>query len=141
MGRVIGLDVGTKTVGIAVSDPGRSLASPVRTLSRRSVRDDADRLVALIRDHEADQVVVGLPFELDGTEGRSARLARQIGQALVDRGLVVRYVDERYTSVEADRQLIQAGLSRARRKEVIDQAAAVLILQSWLDHPELEEHG
>src|SRR5262245_61624663 len=141
MGRVMGLDVGTKTIGIAVSDPGRTLASPVRTLSRRSVRDDADRLVSLAGDHEADEVVVGLPYELDGTEARSARLARQIGAALVERGLVVRYVDERYTSVEADRQLLEVGLSRARRKEVIDQAAAVLILQSWLDHPELEEHG
>jgi putative Holliday junction resolvase len=135
------LDVGTKTVGIAVCDAERRLASPVRTLARRGVRDDADRLVAIARDLEAAEAVVGLPFELDGTEGRSARLARQIGAALVERGLVVRYVDERYTSVEANRQLIDAGLSRERRKAVIDQAAAVLILQSWLDHPELEENG
>lgn len=141
MGRVVGLDVGTKTVGIAVCDAERRLASPVRTLARRGVRDDADRLVAIARDLEAAEAVVGLPFELDGTEGRSARLARQIGAALVERGLVVRYVDERYTSVEANRQLIDAGLSRERRKAVIDQAAAVLILQSWLDHPELEENG
>ncbi|MEQ1567902.1 MAG: Holliday junction resolvase RuvX [Myxococcota bacterium] len=140
MSRVLGLDVGTKTVGIAISDPGRTLASPVRTLSRRSVRDDADRLFALAQEQAVAEVVVGLPYELDGSETRSARLARQIGGALVERGLIVRYVDERYTSVEAERQLLSVGMSRARRKEVIDQAAAVLILQSWLDHPELEEN-
>lgn len=141
MTRALGLDVGTKTIGVAMSDPGRRLASPVRTLSRRSVREDCGVIDALARSQEVDHVIVGLPYELDGTEGRSARLARQIGQGLAALGWTVGYVDERYTSVDAERQLIQAGVSRARRKDVIDQAAAVLILQSFLDHPELEEHG
>lgn len=141
MGRALGLDVGTKTIGIAMSDPLRKLASPVRTLGRRSVRDDTERIDAFAREQGVDRVIVGLPFELDGSEGRSARLARQIGDALAAAGWSVGYVDERYTSVDAERQLIEAGLSRARRKEVIDQAAAVLILQSFLDHPELEENG
>jgi putative Holliday junction resolvase len=138
VGRVMGLDVGTKTIGIAVSDPTRMLASPVRTLSRRSVREDTEQLAKIVAEQGIELLVVGLPYELDGSETRSARLARQIGEALGARtGLPVRYVDERYSSVDAERQLIEAGMSRARRKQVIDQAAAVLILQSYLDHPEL----
>lgn len=141
MARVLGLDVGTKTIGVAVSDPGRVLASPVRTLSRRSVQQDVAALLHLAAELAAGEAILGLPYELDGSEGRSARLARQIGGGLAAGGLVVRYVDERFTSVEAERRLIEAGMSRARRREVIDQQAAVGILQSWLDHPELEEHG
>ncbi|MEZ4240996.1 MAG: Holliday junction resolvase RuvX [Myxococcota bacterium] len=137
---MIGLDVGTKTIGIAASDPTRMLASPVRTLGRRSVARDSDEIVALAQELGAAEFVVGLPFELDGSEARSARLARQIGEALVERtGQPVHYVDERFTSVDAERQLIQAGMRRAKRKAVIDQAAAVIILQSFLDHPELAE--
>lgn len=133
-GRVLGLDVGTKTIGIAMSDPGRMLASPVRTLSRRSVREDADSLKKLIAAEHVVEIVVGMPYELDGSEGRSARLARQIGDALAaGTGLPIRYVDERYTSVDADQMLIEVGLSRERRRAVIDQQAAVLILQSFLD--------
>jgi putative Holliday junction resolvase len=138
MGRALALDVGTKTIGVAMSDPGRRLASPVRTLSRKSVAADTAELAALVVAEGVDVVVVGLPLELDGTEDRSARLARQVGTALASRcGVAVVYVDERFTSVDADRQLIEAGLSRDRRRRVIDQAAAVLILRSFLEHPEL----
>ena len=138
MGRVLALDVGTKTIGIAVSDPLRMLASPLQTLARKGVRDDADRLARIASEQAVDLVVVGLPYELDGSEARSARLARQVGEAVGQRtGLPVRYVDERYSSVDAHQQLIAAGMSRARRKQVIDQQAAVVILQSFLDHPEL----
>ena len=78
--------------------------------------------------------MVGLPFELDGTEERSARLARQIGKALHEAtGIPVFYVDERYTSVDAERQLIQANISRDKRKRIIDQQAAIIILQSYLE--------
>jgi len=138
MGRVMGLDVGTKTIGIATSDESRLIASPVRTLSRRSVVRDVEGLADEVGERGIEVFVVGLPYELDGTEARSARLARQIGEALVERyGLPVHYVDERFTSVDAERQLIEAGVSRQRRKEVIDQQAACIILQSFLDHPEL----
>jgi putative holliday junction resolvase len=138
VGRALGLDVGTKTIGIAMSDPGRRLASPVRTHARRSVVHDAEVLASFVVEQGVDVIVVGLPLELDGTEERSARLARQIGTALHERtGVEVCYIDERFTSVDADRQLIEAGLSRDRRRQVIDQAAAVLILRSYLEHPEL----
>jgi putative Holliday junction resolvase len=135
VGRVIGLDVGTKTIGVAMSDPTRMLASPVTTVARQGVQKDVERLVALMDGRGVDAIVVGLPYELDGAEERSARLARQVGDALAARaGLPVTYVDERFTSVEASRLLIASGARRKKRKEVIDQAAAMLILQSFLDH-------
>lgn len=135
MGRVVGLDVGTKTIGVAMSDPTRMLASPVTTVARQGVGKDVERLVALLDGRGVDAIVVGLPYELDGGEERSARLARQVGDALAARtGLPVTYVDERFTSVEASRLLIASGARRKKRKEVIDQAAAMLILQSFLDH-------
>ena len=134
MGRVLGLDVGTKTIGVAVSDGLGMLAHPVCTVSRQGVRKDVVQLAAIASERTAEAVVVGLPLELDGTEERSARLARQIGAAMREAtGLPVLYVDERYSSVDAERQLIEARVGRARRKEVIDQQAAVLILQSYLE--------
>lgn len=140
MTRLMGLDVGTKTIGVAISDALGMLASPVLTLARASVQRDSDALVLLAEERGVAGLVVGLPYELDGTEQRSARLARQIGDAMADKtGLPVHYVDERFTSVDAERQLIAAGASRAKRKSVIDQQAAVLILQSFLDHPTIAE--
>jgi putative Holliday junction resolvase len=130
----MGLDVGTKRIGVAFSDPTGTFAQPDRTLSREGVRADVEALAALAKARGAARTIVGLPYELDGSEGRSARLARQIGDALAALGFAVTYVDERFTSVEAERALVAQDVSRARRKAVIDQAAAVLILQSWLDH-------
>ncbi len=134
VGRVLALDVGTKTIGVAVSDALGMLAHPVTTLSRKGVRKDAIKIAALAAEKSVERVIVGLPLELDGTEERSARLARQIGCAVREStGLPVVYLDERYSSVDAERQLIEADVSRSRRKEIIDQQAAVLILQSFLD--------
>lgn len=135
MGRVIGLDVGTQTIGIALSDELRMFTTPHSTLERHGVQKDTARLMAIIQERKVDHVVVGLPYELDGSEQRSARLARQIGDAVSEAsGLPVTYIDERFTSVEAERLLIAQNVSRKRRKEVIDQVAAALILQSFLDH-------
>ncbi|MEN0062889.1 MAG: Holliday junction resolvase RuvX [Myxococcota bacterium] len=134
----MGLDVGTKTIGIAVSDEARIIASPLRTLSRRSVKRDVDELGPIVEERGIEAVVVGLPYELDGSEARSARLARQVGEAVRERFEVpVHYVDERFTSVDAERQLIEARVSRQRRREIIDQQAACIILQTFLDHPEM----
>jgi len=132
---VIGLDVGTKTIGVAVSDPLRMFAQPVETVGRKGLKTDLPKLQALVVRHEVDAIVVGLPLELDGSESRSARLARQVGDGLGElTGLPVHYVDERFSSVEAERALVQQDVSRKRRKQIIDQAAAVLILQGYLDH-------
>jgi putative Holliday junction resolvase len=130
--RAIGLDVGTKTIGVAVSDALGIAAHPVRTLTRQGVAKDAAALTELARSLGAATAVVGLPYELDGSEQRPARLARQIGDALAAAGLHVSYMDERFSSVDATRRLIDAGVGRDRRKEVVDQAAAMLILEGWL---------
>lgn len=134
-GRAIGLDVGTKTIGVALSDPMGLTARPVRTLARQSVMKDSAKLAELCQAEDVRHLIVGLPLELDDTEGRSARLARQIGVALGEHlGLVPVWIDERFTSVDAEEILVRLDVSRRKRKEVIDQVAAVLILQSWLDH-------
>jgi len=133
IGRVVALDVGTKTVGVAVCDPGRVVVRGVTTLARSGMKADIPRLVAILASLDVTEVVVGLPLELDGTESRSARLARQVGEALgAEVRLPVHYCDERYSSVQAERRLLAQGLSRERRREVIDQEAAAVILESWL---------
>jgi putative Holliday junction resolvase len=133
MGRVVALDVGTKTIGVACTDPLRITVQPVRTLARSGVRQDIVALEPVLASLAPDVVVVGLPLELDSSESRSAKLARQIGEAVATTlGLTVEYHDERFTSVEAERHLLALNLSRQRRKEVIDMAAAMVILESWL---------
>ncbi len=131
--KVIALDVGTKTIGVAATDPLGMFAQPVCTVSRKGVKKDVAVLQTIFAEQDVGAVVVGMPYELDGTEERSARLARQIGEAVEEAtGLSVHYVDERYSSVEAERRLIEAGVKRKKRREIIDQAAAVVILESWL---------
>jgi len=139
----VALDVGTKTIGVAETDPLRLFAQPVCTLRRQGVRHDTAAIQALIEQREVTQVVVGLPLELDGTEERSARLARQIGEAVRElSGLPVSYMDERYSSVEAENRLISMNLSRKRRKEIIDQVAAIVILESYLaSEPAVDDEG
>jgi putative holliday junction resolvase len=132
MSCILALDVGTKTIGVARARG--AMAFPVTTLRRKSVRSDTEQLYQLCRKNKATEVVVGLPYELDGAEGRSARLARQIGVALGARtGLPIHYQDERYSTVEASRRLTEQGLNSRQQRSVIDQAAAAVILQDWLD--------
>jgi putative Holliday junction resolvase len=135
MGRTaVGLDVGTKTIGVAATDGLGMMAHPVLTVARKGVRKDCVKLIEIVEARKLEVIVVGLPMELDGSEERSARLARQIGEEMREQtGLPVCYVDERFSSVDAERRLIAAGASRKKRKQIIDQAAAVLILQTWLD--------
>lgn len=136
MGTTLGLDVGTQTIGVAATDALGMMAHPLLTITRKSVVRDADEVAKIARDRKADRVIVGMPYELDGTEERSAKLARQIGERVAEvTGLPVEYVDERYSSVEAESRLLQANVSRAKRKEVIDQLAAVIILERWLSAP------
>jgi putative Holliday junction resolvase len=135
MGRVIALDVGTKTIGVALSDPTRMLASPVLTIARRSVARDVAEVQKIIVDRSVDAIVVGLPYELEGGERRSAKLARQVGDALAEAtSLPVTYIDERFSSVDAELRMREAGFKRTKRDALIDAAAAALILQSFLDH-------
>lgn len=126
----MGIDVGSVRVGIALSDPQGILAHPLMTVGP----EDLDEVVALIREHEVTGVVVGLPKTLRGDEGPAADITRRYAQDLASRMAVpVRLVDERLTTVTAHRQLGSSGLTERGRRSVVDQAAAVLILQGALD--------
>jgi putative Holliday junction resolvase len=132
----IAVDVGTVRIGVARSDPRGVLAVPVTTLAR-SPSDDRDiaELAGLVAQYEAAGVVVGLPRTLGGREGQAAQLAREYGARLAARiaPVTVRYVDERLTTVSAQRKLHQGGVRGPAGRAVIDQAAAVELLQHWLD--------
>jgi putative holliday junction resolvase len=132
--RIFGLDVGTRTVGVAISDALGMTAQPLTTLRRTGLRADLAELRRLAETHEVRQAVVGLPLNMDGTEGPSAATARAFGEALARAlDIPVEYQDERLSTVAAQRALLEADVSRARRREVVDQVAAALILQTWLD--------
>ena len=135
-GVVVAVDVGTVRVGVAASDPSGLLASPVATLARDPRGDaDLDGLAALVAEREAVEVVVGLPRHLSGREGESVAMARSYAEALAARvaPVPVRLVDERLTTVTAERDLRAAGVAGRARRAVVDQAAAVALLQSVLD--------
>lgn len=132
----IGVDVGSVRVGVARSDPRGSLAVPVVTLRRDARRDaDLDELAALVSEYEAVGVVVGLPRTLAGREGPAAEAARRYGAALAPRiePVPVEYVDERLTTVTATRKLHQNRVRQREGRAVVDQLAAVELLQHWLD--------
>jgi putative Holliday junction resolvase len=132
----IGVDVGTVRVGVAASDPDGVLASPVATLTRdlRTGRD-LDELAGIVRDRDAVEVVVGLPRQLSGREGASVQMAREYADALADRiaPVPIRLVDERLTTVSASRSLRASGVRGKATRAVIDQAAAVALLQFALE--------
>jgi putative Holliday junction resolvase len=129
----IGLDVGTKTIGVARSERGSGHVRPWFTLKRTGVAKDVEKLQQRITEEGViEAIVVGLPLQLDGEEGRTARLARQIGDAFAALGPTVHYQDERYSTVEASRRLHERGLDSRGQRAVIDQAAAAVILEDWL---------
>ncbi|HEX8438265.1 Holliday junction resolvase RuvX [Archangium sp.] len=132
--RTLGLDFGTKTIGVAVSDGLGLTAQTVTTIRRTSLKADLAALGELVREYEAERFVVGLPLNMDGSEGPRAEATRKFADILTQAlGLPVELVDERLSTVAAQRTLLEADLSRARRREVIDQMAAQFILQGWLD--------
>jgi putative Holliday junction resolvase len=136
MSRVLGVDLGSRRIGLAVSDPGGVIASPLRVLDR-SGDVDADRaaIVAAAREEGATTVVVGLPTEMSGRRGDAARAAaaERAALAALAPDLEVVLVDERMTTVIAERSLVSAGTRRKDRKQRIDKVAAAVILQSYLD--------
>jgi putative Holliday junction resolvase len=135
----LGVDVGTVRVGVARSDPSGVLASPVATLTRDAAGNrDIDELAAMVRELDAVGVVVGLPVTLRGREGASAELAREYSRLLAAEisPVPVRHGDERLTTVSAERKLHQNRIRGSRRvRAIVDQAAAVELLQLWLDTP------
>lgn len=135
-GRRLAVDVGSVRVGVAVSDPGPILATPLVTLSRdERSGGDLDRLTELVAEHEVVEVVVGLPRTLASRHGAAAESAHAYATELARRiaPVPVRLADERLTTVSASRMLSKQGVKGKRQRAVVDQAAAVEILQSWLD--------
>ena len=133
-GALIGLDLGTKTIGVAVSDPDRRLAAGVTTIARRTFSADAERVLALAAERQAVGFILGLPINMDGSEGPRAQSTRAFARSLAGRTpLPIALWDERLSTAAVERQLIAADVSRAKRKAVIDQHAAAFILQGALD--------
>jgi putative Holliday junction resolvase len=133
-GALIGLDLGSKTIGVATSDPDRRLATAVETIARKAFSADAARILALAAERKAAGLVLGLPINMDGSEGPRAQSTRAFARNLTRlTELPIALWDERLSTVAVERDLIAADASRARRKAVIDQHAAVFILQGALD--------
>jgi putative Holliday junction resolvase len=134
MSRVLAVDPGSRRVGLAISDPTGTIAQPLTWLPAEPAATLVARLAALAREREAERLVVGLPRRLDGGLGPEAKAARALAEGLREAtGLDVALVDERLTSVAAERALLAGGASRARRRQLSDQVAAALILQTYLD--------
>jgi putative Holliday junction resolvase len=133
-GALIGIDLGTKTIGVAVCDPDRKLATGVETIAHKKVSADAARLLALAAERRATGFVLGLPLNMDGSEGPRAQATRAFARNLAQlTDLPIALWDERLSTVAVERELIAADASRAKRAAVIDQHAAAFILQGALD--------
>jgi putative Holliday junction resolvase len=137
VGRILGIDFGERRIGLALSDPTATIAQPLPTIKRRmGKRPPIAALVEIITQHEVERVIVGLPLDLAGDETEWTRTVRAFGDKLHARAQVpVDYLDERLTSVQAERAVRSIGLKRSDReqKERVDAAAAVLLLQTFLD--------
>jgi len=134
MRALIGLDLGTRTIGVAVSDRMLGVASPLETVRRKKFTQDAARLLELLKAREMGGIVLGLPRNMDGSEGPRAQSTRAFARNLARlTDLPITYWDERLSTVAAERALLEADTSRARRAEVIDHVAAGFILQGALD--------
>jgi putative Holliday junction resolvase len=134
VGRILGIDLGTKTIGLAVSDEAATIAQPLRTLRRVGPRKDVEAVARVVAEWEIERVVLGDPLEMDGSPGRLADEVARFANALAETtGLPVETWDERLTTVAAERALIEGNVRRGQRRKVIDQVAAALILQGWLD--------
>ena len=138
--RAISLDIGDKTIGVAVSDALGITANGLMTIDRIGIRKDADKVLALIKEYECGTVVIGLPLNLDGSDSVQTQKVRDFRTMLENKmrstgvkGVDVVFQDERFTTKIAENVLIEADVSRKKRKEVIDKQAAVIILQGWLD--------
>ena len=132
--RVIGIDLGTRRIGVAVTDGLGLTAQPHATIARHGGQRDLDEIAAVVRAFDAERVVLGLPLSPDGEVGRAARSAETFaGRLRAALGIPVELVDESFSTVEAEEVLLRADLSRKRRKQVVDRLAAAVILQRWLD--------
>lgn len=132
--RLAGLDLGTKTIGVALSDATRSVATPLETIARKKFAQDAERLRVIFNDHAIGAIILGLPVNMDGTEGPRAQATRAFARNLATKiDLPLVFWDERMSTQAVTRTLLEADASRKRRAEVVDKMAAAYILQGALD--------
>ncbi len=133
--RLLGFDVGSKTIGLALSDSGRRIATPLTTLRRRKFRDDVQKLIDLIHAHDVGGLIVGLPLNMDGSEGPRCQSVRQFAANLLARiDLPLAFWDERLSTQAVTRTLLDADASRRRRAQLVDKMAAAYILQGALNY-------
>jgi len=134
LGRVLAIDLGARRIGVAVTDALGVSALPHATIARHGGKRDLDAIAAIVRELDAERVVLGLPLGPDGEEGRPAKSAQTFAERLrAALSVPVELIDESFSTVEAEAVLLEADLSRARRRQVIDQLAAAIILRRWLD--------
>ena len=132
--RLMGLDLGEKTIGIAVGDPGHMIASPITTIRRKKFTEDVQALLKLIDDRQVGGLVIGWPLNMDGSEGPRCQSVRQFANNVAKvRNLPMTFWDERLSTVAVTRDMISADLSRGKRAKIVDQSAAAFILQGALD--------
>ncbi len=133
--RLMGLDVGDRRIGVAISDPEGRLAQGLTVITRTTLSRDIAAIDSIAKEQDVSKIVVGLPRRLDGTIGPQAELSQAFGRALQDKtGIPVVFWDERLSTVAAEKAMISAGVKRARRKSTIDMVAATILLQSYLDY-------
>ena len=133
--RVMAIDYGDVRIGIAISDMLKIISSPYETYKRINIQKDLEHISQIIKDKEVETVVIGLPLNMDGSEGNRAEVTREFGNLLLENNenIKIVYQDERLSSVEAEDILLEANVRRDKRKQLIDQIAAQIILQSYLD--------
>ena len=131
--RIVCLDIGDARIGVAVSDPTGTIAMPVEVIRRIGWGPDTKRIKQICSSYDTDRILSGLPLNMDGSEGFQAQKVRDFFHQLEKAGLVVVYQDERLSTVSAEEILIEGGLSRGVRKQVVDKVAATVILQQWLE--------
>ena len=134
MGRILGIDLGTKRVGLALTDPLRTFAFPLATVPLVSEKSIAEEILRLCAERGADLVVIGMPYEEDGGEGEGCARARRIQERLKAGGLRTAFQDETWSSRDAEAALKEAGKNRRNSKEAVDMIAASLILRDYLEH-------
>jgi putative pre-16S rRNA nuclease len=138
--RILGLDIGSKRIGVAVSDELGFTAQGLESLNCKNPEEDIKRIANLVKDYGATEIVVGIPFNMDGTEGPQARKVRATIDAIRRKvNVPVKEWDERLSTVAAERALLEADISRAKRRKVIDKLSAVIILQGYLDRQSFED--
>ncbi len=133
--RLLGLDVGTKTIGLAICDENGSVATPLHTILRKGGLHDLQAVAAACAEHGAAALVIGMPLDLSGEEGDAARRVKTLGARLAEHlGCPIHYWDERFSTVAAERALLEGHVRRSKRKQIINHVAAALILQGFIDH-------